>query len=284
MLIDNLKHISIWYYNPVESVKLMIQEHYDKPEYDNTLFILNLYWIVNDINENLNNKYKRIIYYNLEHKLKNGEYTEKQYDDDKFFAQGLINIGVTEFWSMDYESEFGLIAQNEYSIPLKYVPVRYTTLIKQVPNIYSTPKTIDYCHVGSISSSYRQKLIQNWEWNPYGISFKFITSTRNLSQCIPEMNASKFIIDTFRDERMIAQNQVRIFELLCMGYTVCVEKSDINMFPGLIYEWSTIDELYEIVKNNQYLHPTEAYKEMTYIDEAYNKYANDLIIQWNVLN
>lgn len=56
------------------------------------------------------------------------------------------------------------------------------------------------------------------------------------------------------------------------------------MFPGLIYEWSTIDELYEIVKNNQYLHPTEAYKEMTYTDEAYNKYVNDLINQWNVLN
>lgn len=54
-----------------------------------------------------------------------------------------------------------------------------------------------------------------------------------------------------------------------MGYTMCSKKAPFNMFPGLIYE----------VKKGEYLHPTEAYKEMTYTNEAYNKYINNLIEQ-----
>jgi hypothetical protein len=48
------------------------------------------------------------------------------------------------------------------------------------------------------------------------------------------------------------------------------------MFPGLVYEWETVKDLYEL-NNKPYLHPTEAYKEMTYTDEAYEKYVNNLI-------
>lgn len=284
MLVENLKHITIWYYNPVESVKLMIQEHYDTPEYDNTLFILNLYWVGNDVHENLSNKYKKIIYYNLEHKISIETHKEHWYNNDMQFLIGLYSLGMTEMWSMDYESEFALMARDTYNIPIKYVPVRYTTLIKQVPNIYKTPKTIDCCHVGTLSCPHRGEIIQSIENTFQAVSFKFITHTTNLSQCISEMNTSKFIVDMLRDDEMLAQNQVRIFELLCMGYTVCAEKCSINMFPGLIYEWENIDELYYIVKNNEYLHPTKAYKEMTYTNEDYSKYVNNLIEQWTKLN
>ena len=47
------------------------------------------------------------------------------------------------------------------------------------------------------------------------------------------------------------------------------------MFPGLGYEWETVDELYEIVQRGEYLTPTEAYKKMTYRFEDYEKYANN---------
>ena len=49
------------------------------------------------------------------------------------------------------------------------------------------------------------------------------------------------------------------------------------MFPGLVYEWETPEDLIEIANRNEYLHPTEAYKEMTYTDEAYGQYVNNLI-------
>lgn len=32
-----------------------------------------------------------------------------------------------------------------------------------------------------------------------------------------------------------------------------------------------------IIKRGEYLHPTEAYKEMTYTDKAYETYVNNLI-------
>lgn len=284
MLTEKLKYITIWYYNPVESVKFMIQEHYDTPEYDNTLFILNLYWVSDEIHENLSDKYKRIIYYHLEHRITSGTHKKFCYNTDIQYLIGLYNLGITEMWSMDYESEFALMARDTYNIPIKYMPVRYTALIKQVPDIYRTPKTIDCCHVGTLSCPHRWGIIQNIESNFQTVSFKFITSTTNLSQCISEMNTSKFIVDMLRDDEMLTQNQVRIFELLCMGYTVCAEKCSINMFPGLIYEWKNVDELYYIVKNNEYIQPTEAYKEMTYTDEAYEKYVNCLIEQWNTLD
>ena len=49
------------------------------------------------------------------------------------------------------------------------------------------------------------------------------------------------------------------------------------MFPGLVYEWETPEDLIEIANRNEYLHPTEAYREMTYTDEAYGQYVNNLI-------
>ena len=91
------------------------------------------------------------------------------------------------------------------------------------------------------------------------------------------MNASRYILDTLRIDTIATPNQVRIFELLCMGYTVCTEKCKFNMFPGLVYEWETPEDLIEIANRNEYLHPTEAYREMTYTDEAYGQYVNNLI-------
>lgn len=285
MYIENLKHITICYYNQVESVKLMVQEHYDIPEYDNTLFILNAFGIGLEPEQygNLTKGHNRVIYYNLEHRCAKGVY-KTWYNDDMRYLTGLVKLGITELWSMDYESEFALMARDTFNIPIKFKPVRYTSLIQKVPNIYSTNKNIDCCHIGIISSQHRIDLIREIENNQQNISFKFITSTTNMTQCIPEMNNSKFIIDTLRLNGMLSPNQVRIFELLCMGYSVCNEKCPINMFPGLTYEWQNINDLYEIVKNKDYIYPTENYKEMTYTDEAYEKYVNNLIEQWNTLD
>ena len=56
------------------------------------------------------------------------------------------------------------------------------------------------------------------------------------------------------------------------------------MFPGLVYEWSTLGELHRIRWNlSPYLSPTEAYFNMTYYNEDYENYVNYLIDQYNAI-
>lgn len=283
VLTKELKYITIEYYSYLESVALMLQEHYDKPAYKNSLFIINLIWeIANHKTENSENKkYDRVIYYNLEHRFADDYNTQWENFDKQFLEKLLNTVHCTEFWTMDYNIQIVSLLQEMSDIPIYYKPVRYTSLIKPVNDIYTTMKTIDFCHIGSLNNAHRIDLINEFENNNCQVSFKFITQTGNIEQCIPEMNISRYILDTLRIGTIVTPNQVRIFELLCMGYTVCTEKCNLNMFPGLVYEWETVDDLNAIASTGEYLHPTEAYKELTYTDEAYEKYVNYLIEQQN---
>jgi hypothetical protein len=221
----------------------------------------------------------------LEHKVTDEHYYSSQCCEwDNYYLDSIKKQNITEIWAMDYKPQFAVRCEKELGIQNKYVPVRYTSLIHPVDNIYSTPKTVDLCLIGTLYDNHRQEIIQDLI-NSRVCSIKTVVNryNENMSYLKNEMNTSRFILDTLRDKSMITPNQVRIFELLCMGYTVCAEKCGLNMFPGLVYEWETVGDLYYIVKNSQYLHPTEAYKEMTYTDEAYEKYVNYLIKQCNTL-
>lgn len=281
IIVEKLKHISVCYYWATYSVKLMIQEHYDIPEYENTCFLINTYNIADYYPENIEfvKTHKRIIYYMLEHKEKN-QSLNKNTEDIEIFGTLYNTVFFNEWWEMDYNAQ-QTNCIHELSIPIYYKPMRYTSLIKPVKDIYTTRKTIDFCHIGTIATEHRVDIIKNLEFPYKGISIKFITSCFPLENCIPEMNTSRYILDTLRLDTMATPNQVRIFELLCMGYTVCTEKRSLNMFPGLVYEWETVGDLNAIASRGEYLHPTEAYKELTYTDEAYEKYVNYLIEQQN---
>lgn len=268
---EKLKHITVCYYDMVESVKLMVQEHYDTQEYDDTFFIINC----NNTNLEMRDKFKRVIYYYLEHKMNDDYYNEAFRDNDIGLLKHLITLGVNEIWSMDYDSNFGRLAKTKFNLEVKYRPVRYTTLINPVNDIYNTPKTSDLCHIG-VLTDYRCSVI-NTIYDNFNLIFKNITGSSKLSQLIPELNTAKYIIDTQRTTNHYTQNQVRIFELLCMGYTVIVQKWGVNLFPGLVYEVAYYDDIYNIIQRNEYLHPIEGYKELTYTDEAYEQYVNYLI-------
>lgn len=284
-MIQKLKYINIIYTEKLESVKLMVQEHYDTPEYNNSLFILNTSWAECDCTEIISNteKYTKKIYYSFEHKPNTVTYYDNNFFGDCIgYFNELYNLfKINEIWSMDYEPQLEQIL-NRYNFIYKYKPVRYTSLIKPVKNIHTTPKTCDMCFVGSIGdSTNRSNFIHIIERCNCSNTIKFITNTKNLRSVTPELNTCKYILDISREKQIATQNQVRIFELLCMGYTVCAEKCSINMFPGLVYEWETISELIDFVNKNEYIHPIETYKKMTYTDEAYEKYVNYLIEQWN---
>lgn len=282
-------HITIGWYKLVDSVKNMILEHYNTSEYDDTLFLVNTLFVANENPEHYTGiigKHKRVIYYNLEHSLLNTDTT----NEDNRILDSLVNVfGVNEIWEMEYNSNFSKLAKSKYNIPVKYKPMRYTSLIKPIEDISTTPKSCDFTFIGTICTDYRvnfMKKVNGYFWNlpEKDIkSFKFISGMFNISNSIPEMNTSKYVLDVKRFDDLICPNQVRIFELLCMGYTVCVEKCPINMFPGLVYEWENINDLLNICNKNEYINPIEAYKEMTYTDEAYDNYVNYLIEQWNTL-
>ena len=284
-MIEKLKYITVIYSKYIESVKLMVQEHYDIPEYENAVFFLDLlYTIINEYNlePQTFECYNKRIYYSLEHSVYNcDDILQSYYDVETDLIQ---SFNITEFWSMDYNSTLGQQVYSKLKIPCKFKPMRYTSLIKPNNKIYTTQKIIDCCHVGVITKEayHRIELINRIEHSS-GVSFNFITQTKNIQDIVHLLDCSKYILDTTRNPNFKTQNQVRIFELLCMGYTVCAEKRAINMFPDLIFEWENINELYNIIKKNEYIHPTEDYKKMTYTDEAYEKYINYLIEQWNTL-
>lgn len=276
----------IGWYKLVESVMQMIVEHYNTSEYDDTLFLVNTWFITNEDPKyygSIIGRYKRVIYYNLEH------YIEPPDNYDKILDK-LVNVfGVNEIWDMKYNTSFSNLAKNKYRIPIKYKPMRYTTFIRPIEEIKTTPKSCDFIFIGTNCTDYRvnfMKSTNSYFWNlpeEEVKSFKFLCGSLDTSNSILEMNSSKYVLDVRRSQDIMCPNQVRIFELLCMGYTVCVDKCPINMFPGLVYEFESVNDLIEIANKNEYINPTEAYKEMTYTDEAYEKYVNSLIEQWNTL-
>ena len=275
--IESFKYITVYYNTTcLDSVKLMVQEHYDTPEYENTIFFINVLPNNTVFDKQLDKLFNKRIYYMLEHKITDERYYSSElYTWDNYYMEWIKNTNITEIWTMDYRPQFGIRCEQELGIPVIYKPVRYSTLINPIENINTTSKNVDLCLIGGIYNSHRQEIIEQLI-NNMACSFKALFG-KKISSFTEEMNTSRFIIDILREKNILTQNQVRIFELLCMGYTVCAEKCSINMFPGLIYEWENIDDLYNIIKRGEYLHPTEAYKEMTYTDEAYEKYVNNLI-------
>ena len=119
---EHLEHIDIIYYNCVSSVMLMVKEHYNTPEYDGSLFILN--WF--SCNITLEKSYKRVIYYCLEHEPTQKYWETHPISDCENLIDRLHNDGVNEVWEMDYMSTFGKIFHEKYDVPVKYRPVRYT--------------------------------------------------------------------------------------------------------------------------------------------------------------
>ena len=275
LILQKLNHVTIAYGQWIESVKMMIQEHYDTPEYDNTVILVNT--LPGNEYRDLLNTYDKRIYYMLEHIVSECDYTQHFYEWDTYFIDLCGFFNINEMWTMDYNPQFARRCREKYDMNIIYRPVRYTSLINLVDNIYTTPKIVDTCLIGSIGSAdHRLDVIKDVE-RDHLFSIKILTQTKNLQSTIPELNTAKYILDMPRDNMMLSQNQVRIFELLCMGYTVICEKKNINIFPGLIYEFETVGDICGIIKKGGYLHPTDAYKEMTYTDEAYKKYVSYLI-------
>ena len=76
VIIETFNYITICYVNVVESVKLMVQEHYDTPEYNNTIFFINVLPNDTPFDGYLDKQFDKKIYYMLEHKTTDDFYKE----------------------------------------------------------------------------------------------------------------------------------------------------------------------------------------------------------------
>jgi hypothetical protein len=129
----------------------MFKEHYDIEKYDNTIIFLN--FILDNTNPLKLDNFGKRIYYMLEHKTTdNAYYSSECAMWDSYYINQLRELNIDEIWAMDYRPQFAIRCEQELGIPFKYVPMRYTSLIKPIENIYLTPKTVDFCLVGSMNT------------------------------------------------------------------------------------------------------------------------------------
>lgn len=268
---EKCQHVTIVWAPQLESVKLMIQEHYDTPEYDDTVIFVNIWY---DDNLQAFHPYyfpqKRKIFYCLEHSRDmgnaNDEPTTLMLNDLKF-------LGVDEVWTMEpnagvFEGAFGNI---------KFMPVRYTSFI-QKSNL-NLHKFIDLGFVGIMSSTaspHRLNFYESYLNTDKDFSLKILNG-ESISSFKYELDTCKFVLDLRRVDSQELQNQVRLFEHICLGHTVLSEKCKENWFPGLIYEWNDINNLHTLIKTVTPQDKSEEYKVLTYSDEAYELYKLNII-------
>lgn len=274
IIVEKLKHIRVVYIPQLESIKLMVQEHYDTPEYDDSLILINrIYHYDENGNTVLFKKddftEHRRIFYNFEHG------PDMPLLDKENLQEFARNFGLTEMWTFEPNIE-----QIDGGLPVKYRPPRYTTLIEK--SDLNCEKKFDLGFVGIIGSNgYSPR--RNDFFNEYIVNKTIDFSIKilngfSISQLKDELANCKFILDSKRNYRHSYQNNVRIFEHLCLGHTVLSEKSDYNIFPGLIYEWNNIHDLNKLIKNIEPEDFSEKYKELTYSDEAYERYCTNILL------
>lgn len=265
---EKLKYITIVYPVTLESIKLMVQEHYDNEKYNDTLFLINTCYS-GYINMNTPEfSQSRCIYYNFEH-------SDDLNIEQRQAVQDYLKANmVTEIWSMEPNNELF-----DGELGVKYKPVRYTTLIKK-PKYVKEP-LFDLGFIGIVGSPQYSPRRNNF-FERYildeNIDFSIkIMNGYSISEMKDELSNCRFILDSHRTYLDSMQNQARIFEHICLGHTVLSEKSDYNIFPGLIYEWENIDELSNLIKTVEPCDFSEKYKEMTYTDEAYESYCDNIL-------
>lgn len=265
---EHLKYITIVYPVTLESIKLMVQEHYNNKNYDDTLFLINTCYSGDiDLNKPEFN-HKRCIYYNFEH---SDDLKLSQREDVQNY---LKNNKVTEVWSMEPNNELF-----DGDLGVKYMPVRYTSLIKK--NEYTREPLFDLGFIGIVGSNDYSPRRNNF-FGEYildkDLDFSIkIMNGYSISELKDELSNCRFILDSHRTYLDNMQNQVRIFEHICLGHTVLSEKSDYNIFPRLIYEWENIKELNYLIKTIKPQDFSEAYKEMTYTNDVYENYRNSIL-------
>lgn len=297
-------HIQIISIFVLEPVCRMILEHYDNPDYENTLFIVGS---VNYLRQcdcvyvpsknsyidypNLHDTYSRVIYYNLEH-------TFHLY---KFESGSLYNQNIDVLNYLDYVDEIWTpwletLACSSHSSridKLRWVPLRHTSYYEHL-DYSSTEYQFDLLFLGSLTPERcddLRKLALNTNFRSatgYTItvnSLHVLTLSGYRLIDIPQVvHLSKFLLDLRRgDLNAFEQNVVRIYDGLVLNKpTICLYIDIFSYFPNITIELDpdntgNLCTLQEFINASHADDVRDAFKYMTYTQQAYDKYKQTIL-------
>lgn len=262
---------SIFFDSVTEVVQKIIEEHYIH-KYPKTAFLCtpcypHFSFRENMISKSMLSKYDYIIFLNFDHFAVAG-YKELVFN-------WITEVGVDEIW----EWQIGMLKEYPENIKplLKFMPVRYVTYYEPYA---ITQKDIRYIFAfPGNTCGRRQDIINTYSswYIPYKIinGISYAPNAQEFEHCVCVLN--------IHGEVGNHQEQLRICELLCLNVPIVSEVSDINYFGELVTEIPTdqITKLHYLLINeeiNIYTNPAAAYKELTYTDDAFEKYRISLLL------
>lgn len=281
------KNISVFLNSDITSVRDMILEHYDDKEPQGTLifnwpcfdsfdskiapFELKRYSApTHDLYDlkDLKTKYNKLILLETEH----SPWWIMPYMDDEWLQD------VDEIWVLWLETfeYYKVHLPNQWN-KLKWMPLRFYNQSKHIGNSGNYEHNLGF--FGQTSET-RKKY---FDWiSYYDRSFYNINGLRP-DEVMETVYNTKFILDVAHnpvDPMAVSQNVVRIFENICMGKHILTPASTFNYFEGMV---TVMDDPIEDIKDLEWKAAfdfREKYKELTYTDEAFEKYKQDCIIRY----
>lgn len=256
-------HIKVRYMPLASSTAYMVLEHYDKPEYEDTIFVINTW-----DDKATAAKYligSKYIFYQMEHFPMGGQYVDetiKRMDTyDEVWDIDILNIR---------------IYPEATRKKVKFMPLRYASIFDDLTIKQNPSPRFDWLFCG-VCSPHRQEIIgwlaANFELNK-GM-FVFGHKQTNIPDLLAD---ARFMLNLHQaDEQHTIQEQVRIYELLSMGMPVISEYSIINYFGDLITECDMYN-LPAVLKVADQSSKKERYKRLTFTDETFEAYRQDLLM------
>lgn len=275
----------------LESVTNTVIEHYDRKEYDGTLFVINQF-ISPEIleSERANGSFRRMIHYNLEHINLRGKGINQELEA----SWGYLDCpGYSAFACYDELWDFLLENRDYYPENLrpkyKFMPLRYNSLT-ECDVVPKKEYKYDLAFLGFFGTQSRCNMMVRLSSlvKEHGCSFISLMGFAK-EDIAEEMSRTRYVLDyPHYSEVWNSQNAVRIFDNILMGNdVVCCMNTDLKMdyFNGLVQVvnlngGNIVEDLHAAIsKKPRRLY--EEYKCLTYLDEDYEKWRELLTDKYN---
>ena len=275
----------LWDNDLFKSVVEMTMEHYVSDAKDIAILInVNAmdYEYVNNYKQN--HPEQKIILYNLEHKyplISPGRVECCSIEWCKIFERFMTLID--EVWDYNIE-DYMYFESIGYGHIFKFKPLRYTSWFKQF--IRETPKIYDVEFEGAFDTETRLECIRNLTTpSTYGKMIRFkLANVQDQYIKFLEKQSAIFCLDIphYNYPETYA-GRIRIFECLCLNLPVIIYDKNMvgsrKYFDGMAVCVSELASKFilNVVESGAPQNVAQIFKEMTYTNEAYDKYRRDIL-------
>lgn len=297
MNIKHGKYLTVTHSGVTGTLAQSLLEHYDCPEYDNTLIIVNEILDINCCNELRFNNFTKKIYLNAEHYTTIPYLAVSNHWHNNIAFPWLMSMGFDEIWDIlieNYEFLPTPLQEKFVFVPLRfchcYDAYRDCLFEKRSKNL----SRYDLFFVGTHDTPTRMDTLSQIQ-NPYSVDFsksiKFITASGyNCFDNIDLQAMCRFTLDyphySFTDQ---SQSPVRVSEMLCMGNCVIghVNPKYINYFDGMIIPAygnnpeEFVASIRKILDNKEpFYDGYKLFQEKTESESAYNEYRKSIVNEY----